>query len=179
MVPVEQAVNLGEVKYGREDDVLVCFGLGSCVGVVLFDPLAKIGGMAHIVLPTNGRQNLDVLVTATLAPKPNQEEKTPAKCADQGLPYLLENLLTKGASRSRLQAKIAGGASVLAVPIFNKTGGSEIGERNVLAVEVALENLKIPITAKDTGGNQGRTMRFYLEDGRVEISAFGLGKKLL
>lgn len=177
MVPVEKAVNLGEVKFGREEDVLVCFGLGSCVGVIFYDPVAKIGGMAHVVLPTNTRESK--VIPPVLGTNVQPRQDPPAKYADEGLPYLLESLLEKGASRLRLQAKIAGGASVLSVPIFNKAGESEIGERNVEAVKEVLEQLKIPIIAKDTGGKQGRTMRFFVEGGRVEVSTFGSGKKLL
>lgn len=179
MSVLEQAVNLGEVKFGREDDVLVCFGLGSCVGVVMYDPDIGLAGMAHVVLPKNNRKQSAIVSESVIGSHSPAEVEAPAKYADTGIAFLLESLLNMGAKKTRLRVKLAGGASVLAVPIFNNAGGLEIGQRNVIAIEEILDDLKIPIIAKDVGGNKGRTMRFYTEDGRVEVSTFGSDKKLL
>ncbi len=175
MALIEHAVNLGEIKFSKEEDILVCFGLGSCIGVVMYDSYTKIGGMAHVVLPTNMKVENKIQAINYFA----YTDEAPAKYADSGLWYLLENLLRRGARKPQLRAKIAGGASILAIPIFDKDSSTEIGQRNLIAVKEVLKELKIPIVAEDIGGNQGRTMRFYNKDFRVEISTFGAAKKLL
>ncbi len=174
MAVLEQSVNLGEVKYSQNEDVLVCYGLGSCVGVVIYDSYTKIAAMGHVVLPTNSKGDQNTQATSYFA-----VDKSPARYADSGVWYLFENLLKKGAKKNNLKAKIAGGASVLAIPIFDKGSNAEIGQRNLSIVKKVLDEIKVPLVAEDVGGNKGRTMRFYNEDARVEISTVGAIKKLL
>ncbi|OEH85609.1 chemotaxis protein CheD [Desulfuribacillus stibiiarsenatis] len=124
-------------------------GLGSCVGVTLYDPVTKVAGMAHVMLPSS-----------TLAK--NDEFKS-AKYADTALPELLQMVLKEGASKARLVAKMAGGAQM-----FNFAGGSDtmkIGPRNVEACKEALKKLGIRLIAEDTGGNSGRTVELFTETG--------------
>lgn len=174
MAVIEQSVNLGEVKFSQNEDILVCYGLGSCVGVVIYDTYIKIAAMAHIVLPTDPKADQNTQTTSYFA-----VDISPARYADSGMWYLFESLLKKGAQKNNLKAKIAGGASVLAIPIFDKDSNAEIGQRNLSVVKKVLGELKIPLVAEDIGGNKGRTMRFYNEDARVEISTVGAIKKLL
>ncbi|OEF98398.1 chemotaxis protein CheD [Desulfuribacillus alkaliarsenatis] len=128
-------------------------GLGSCVGVTLYDPTTKVAGMAHVMLPSS-----------TLAK--NSDFKN-AKYADTALPELLEMVIKAGANKARLVAKLAGGSQM-----FSFSGSSEtmrIGPRNVEACKEALKKLGIRVIAEDTGGNFGRTVELYTDDGRYQI----------
>ena len=163
-----QAVPIGEVIVSKApEDVLVAYGLGSCVAICLYDPLARVGGMLHALLPT--------------APGPNSHIRNPGKLAkfvDQGTPMLVESLLELGARRTRLVAKLCGGAKVLSAPGF-EDGPLNIGARNVLAAEAALQTQRLQIRAQDTGGDTGRTVRLYIDDGKVTIKNLGRGEKVL
>ena len=149
-------VGLGEVKTSQDpSEVLTCLGLGSCVGVCMYDPVAKVAGMAHIVLPyCDG--------------KPENAGK---KYADSGVPLLLEILVKKGAIKNRVIVKIAGGAQI------SRSRGLgdafKIGERNVEAVRAVLAANSMRVKGTDTGGHQGRTMRFYLDAGQTLVTTAG------
>ncbi len=128
-------------------------GLGSCVGVTLYDPSTKVAGMAHVMLPTS-----------TLAK--NDDFKN-AKYADTALPELFDMVIKAGANKSRLVAKMAGGAQM-----FQFNGGSEtmrIGPRNVEACKDALKKLGVRLIAEDTGGNYGRTVELFTDTGVFTI----------
>lgn len=125
-------------------------GLGSCVGVVLFDYTAGIAGLVHVMLPN--------------APK---DANNYAKYADVGVPWLFQSIVREGAAASRVQAKLAGGAQM-----FASAGKSDIlrvGPRNLEAVELALSTLGIVVCARDVGGNVGRTIEFDVETGMLHI----------
>lgn len=119
-------------------------GLGSCVGVVIYDESKKIAGLVHIMLPDSklGRGN-------TL---------NEAKFADTGIPAMVDQLKDKGAQVFRLKAKIAGGAQMF--QFASNSDSMRIGPRNVEAVKQQLKSLSIPIIAEDTGGSSGRTIEF-------------------
>ncbi len=157
-----QVVQIGEMAASDSPtDVLVAYGLGSCVAVCLYDPVAQIGGMLHAMLPTapNGR------------PVGN-----PTKFVDQGVPLLLESLLELGARRIRLIAKLCGGAQMVGSE-SSKT--LNIGRLNVQAVEAALEAARLKIHAQSTGGRCGRTVKFYLADGAVTVRTLQQGEQVL
>ena len=146
-------------------DVLVAYGLGSCVAICLYDPVARMGGMLHALLPS--------------APSENGRNPTPSpKFVDQGTPLLIEALVGLGAKRSRLSAQLCGGAKVLSAPGFEE-GELHIGRRNVLAAESALRNARIPIKAQRTGGRVGRTVRFYIATGQVTVRSLGQKEQAL
>lgn len=144
------AVGLGDLFVSKAED-LVAYSLGSCVGICLWDPIAKVAAMAHVVLPT----------------APAGPVALPGKFGDTAVPALLEALTRAGAQKSRLQCKIAGGAAVLAIG----GGGSlpKIGDRNVEAVKAALAKVHLRILGEQTGGNQGRTVRLEPPSGRVLV----------
>lgn len=143
------AVGLGELFVSTVGD-LVAYSLGSCVGICLWDPLAKVGAMAHVVLPT----------------APPGTVSAPGKYGDTAVPALLSVLEQAGAQKFRLHCKIAGGAAVLALG-----GGSlpKIGDRNVEAVKTALTRANLRIVGEQTGGTQGRTVRLEPTSGRVLV----------
>lgn len=149
-------VALGEVKVARGDNrVLACLGLGSCVGLAAFDPVARIGGMAHIVLS-------------------NSHGKTgegSAKYANVAVPLLIEKMKDLGAWPSRLKIKIAGGAQMS--PARGLGDVFRIGEDNVEAVKSVLASRGIPIIGSNIGGHRGRTFRLNLNNGSATVSSAG------
>lgn len=157
-------VGLGELKVGsRPDQVLVCYGLGSCVGLALYDAMVHIGVMVHIVLPESS------LGRGQPAP--------PGKFADTGVAAAVEEAVRAGASRMRLVARIAGGARMLqTVGMGSKL---DIGARNTEAVRSLLQSLHIRLAAEDTGGTYGRTLQLSIDTGRLLVSTVGRGEKEL
>ncbi len=152
-----------EIKVGMADlnvcsapDSIITLGLGSCVGVVLWDKTLKLCGMVHVMLPDS----------TTISKNSNV-----AKFADTGVEELLKQVLAKGAKKERLVAKIAGGAQMFTVNTNSPT--LRVGERNVEAVKKKLKELGIRLIAEDTGKDYGRTVVFYPETGEYVIRAIG------
>jgi len=149
-------VGMADLNSCKVPDALTTLGLGSCVGIVLYDPITKVSGMAHVMLPdsTKIRNNSNV-----------------AKFADTAIDKLIKDMVALGANRNRLVAKIAGGAQMFS---FGK--GSDmmrIGDRNAKASKSKLAELKIKLLAEETGENYGRTIEFYSETGDLLIKTIG------
>lgn len=155
-------VGMADLNICASPDAITTLGLGSCVGIVLYDPVAKIAGMVHIMLPDS---------TKIL----NNENK--AKFADTGIDLLIKRMMEFGADRRLFIAKIAGGAQMFA--FSNNSDMMRIGERNVDATKLKLQSLGIPIKAEDTGANYGRTIEFYPENGVLLIKSVGKERKIL
>lgn len=159
----------GMIKVGMADlnvctspNAITTLGLGSCVGIVLHDPIRKIAGMVHIMLPDSKK-----II--------NNENK--AKFADTGIDALILEMTKIGAERRALIAKIAGGAQMFA--FSNNNEMMRIGDRNVEATKLKLQMLGIAIKAEDTGANYGRTIEFYPDTGMLLIKSVGKEKKLI
>lgn len=155
-------IGMAEMRVLQNGEVGVIFALGSCVGVCLYDPLLKIGAIAHIVLPESSDHSY---------------EQNKYKFADTCIPEMIEEMTRLGCSLKRMWAKISGGAQM-----FNSNLGSafgEIGKRNIEAVKLALEKYKIPIIGEDTGQNYGRTLYFYSVSGEVQIKSYSKGSLTL
>ncbi len=160
-----RSVSIGEiVTSDKPNEVLVAYGLGSCVAVCLYDPVARIGGMAHALLPETPSNG-------------NKGSSGPAKFVDTGVPALVNSVLKLGASRTRLRIGLCGGGQVLTVPGANTQ--FPIGERNVAAAEKALKKSGMRIHVQDTGGMTGRTVRLQVVDGQVTVKTFGKGVQVL
>lgn len=140
----------------RGDGVLVTLGLGSCVAIMLYDPEACAAAMAHVLLPSQ-----------SLA----RDTTNHARFPDTAVPLLVERLKRLGADPRRLVAKLAGGASMFSQLVT--PGTIQMGERNVLASRNALRAASIPIVRESVGGERGRSIRFHVRDGRVEIRSVG------
>ena len=151
-------VGMADLKVVSAPDGLITMGLGSCVAVVLRDPLTKVGGMVHIMLPDSNALK-------------NTKDGNLAKFADTGIEELIRQMEAKGARKSRMTAKLAGGATMFAVSV--KKEWSMIGDRNVNACKKVLAELKIPVLAESTGGTYGRTVTFYPETGEYHVKAVG------
>lgn len=141
-------------KVAKDGDQLVTFGLGSCVGLALWDRATQIGVMAHIMLPDSKQIRL-------------RQEINPAKFADTALEIMLKKLAKMGISKSRLCAKIVGGANMF--NFNNKGSNMAIGPRNVIAVKKSLEAEGIPLVAEDTGGSSGRSLEFSSSTGMIRV----------
>ncbi|MDI6799693.1 MAG: chemotaxis protein CheD [Actinomycetota bacterium] len=150
------STGIGEMAATNQGEIyLVAHGLGSCIGVCLYDKTAKVGGMAHIMLPQDNGGNASV----------------PAKFADTGISKLLEEVLGNGALKHRLEVKIAGGARMLKLQSLD--GKFDIGDRNIESVKKVLGDLGLKIVAEDVGGNYGRTVTLYPDTGVVTVRAVG------
>ncbi|MFH5834883.1 chemotaxis protein CheD [Proteiniclasticum sp. C24MP] len=148
----QRKVGIADYKIGMEEDTLITLGLGSCVGIALYDRVRKIGGLSHIMLPDSTAFTRDI-----------REEKF----ADLAVEKMVRELYGGKLETRNLVAKIAGGASMFKFP--DKKLTSDIGKRNVEAVEKVLSELKIPVLGSHTGGSVGRTMVVHLTDFSVEI----------
>ncbi|MDO5572776.1 MAG: chemotaxis protein CheD [bacterium] len=155
-------VGMADLKLCKSPDGITTLGLGSCVGIALRDPVNKIGGLAHIMLPDSTKI---------------QNNSSIPKFADTGIQELVNQMVRAGAVQSRIVAKIAGGAQMFSFQ--NKSELVAIGERNVEATKKKLQELRIRILAQDTGESYGRTVEFFPETGDFIIKAVGKTPKTI
>ena len=155
-------VGMADLNVCKAPDMITTLGLGSCIGIAVYDPVTKVGGLAHIMLPdsTQMRNNSNI-----------------AKFADTGIEELIKRVTAAGANKRRLVAKIAGGAKMFQVSGVSNVGN--IGERNALAAKAKLRELKIRLVAEDTGLNYGRTVELHCETGEFYIKAIGKPLKII
>jgi chemotaxis protein CheD len=154
--PKETIVKVAEWAAVRGDEVIVTLGLGSCVAIMLHDAEVCAGAMAHILLPSK-----------SLA----RDASNPARFPESAVPLLVQRLKALGADPRRLVAKLAGGASMFAQ--LMTPGSVQMGERNILAARNALRTASIPVAREAVGGERGRSVRFHVADGRVEVRTVG------
>lgn len=149
------SVGLGELVISHNpDDILVAYGLGSCVGIGMFAPNKGVAGLIHCVLPEN-----------------TDTDKSSTKFVDTGIPTMLEKMQKAGADLKTLQIYMAGGANMLINTTLSKS--FDIGTRNAAAAKVVFERLKLRIIATETGGNTGRTVRLYVATGKYTVRMIG------
>ncbi len=150
-------IGMGEIYItDNASTVLVAPGLGSCIGLTMFDPDKRIGAMAHIVLPESMH---------------NKKQALPGKYANEAVPELLNGMIKLGAKKDNIVVKISGGAQM-----FTLEKGANvlnIGVRNVIAVKKVLQEEGLKIKNSDTGGNKGRTMRLDVGSGSVFVKIIG------
>ncbi|MEA2722331.1 MAG: chemotaxis protein CheD [Gemmatimonadales bacterium] len=151
-------VKVADLRCGMGDDTLMTVGLGSCVAILLYDAEARIGGMAHILLPS---------------PALSRKESNPAKFPQTAVPRLLDLMAADGANSQRITARLAGGASMFAS--LAPPGTIQMGERNLVAARQVLDSHRLPLVGEAVGGDFGRTVRFRVCDGQVEISTVAHG----
>ncbi len=154
----EILVRVAEYRAGGAGDILLTIGLGSCVAVVLHDPEAKVGGLAHILLPS---------------PALSRRDPAPGKFPQTAVPLLLQEMTARGARQSRITARLAGGASMFTN--LQPAGTVQMGERNLVATRAALSHHNIPLVGSAVGGDYGRTIRLFVDDGRIEVSTVRRG----
>lgn len=155
-------IGMADLNIAKAPGLLTTLGLGSCVGIALFDKKNKIAGLVHIMLPSSEEIK-------------NNSNK--AKFADTGIELLLEKMINIGADKKNIKAKIAGGSQMFS---FNSNNDVlKIGERNVIATKKKLKELNIPIVSEDTGGNYGRTIELNSEDGSLLVKTIGHGTQII
>ena len=149
-------VGMADLNICHSPDAITTLGLGSCVGVALYDKNTKTAGLVHVMLPdsTKVRQN-----------------QNRAKFADTGIDELIRQMAALGANKNRLVAKIAGGAQMFAMTTTNDS--LRVGERNAEAAKKKLKEYNIRLLAEDCGLNYGRTVEFYSETGDYVIKSVG------
>jgi chemotaxis protein CheD len=153
-------VLVGDMKTGRNGDLLVTHALGSCLGLMVFDPVAKVGGLLHAMLPLSSIN-------------PEKAQANPAMFVDTGVPLLFRTLYDKGAAKARLVVKAAG--------CGNPMGRNEvfkIGERNYTILKKLLWKNNILLEAEDVGGSMSRTIHFEVANGEVLLSSNGTKRPL-
>ena len=153
-------VGMADLKSSRHPCNITTLGLGSCVGIALYDRVSKISGLAHIMLPSSSQAKNVTNV---------------AKFADTAIEKLVEDMIKLGANKNTIVAKLAGGAQMFSFE--NPSEIMRIGERNVLASREKLKELNIPVISADTGGRHGRTIELHSIDGRLLIKTIGYGIK--
>jgi chemotaxis protein CheD len=149
-------VGMADLNVTKAPGVLITMGLGSCIGIAVYDPMAKVAGLAHIMLPDS---------------KAIANNSNKAKFADTALVQLIFEMEKLGAKKRNMKAKIAGGAQMFA---FNATNDNlRVGDRNAEASKKALQKAGIPVIGSEVGANFGRTVELHAEDGRFIIKAIG------
>lgn len=145
-------VGIGELAVStHQKDVIVTHGLGSCVAVCVFDPIAAVAAMLHFLLPE-------------AAINEERARAQPAAFADTGIALLMQTAAAHGVDRKRAIVKLIGGAE-----LGESHGVLQIGRRNVAAAQSLLSQLGVLVTAMDTGGDCPRTVHLSAQDGRVRI----------
>ena len=157
----EIRVKVADCAVGTGATVISTIGLGSCVAIMLYDGSSRIGGLAHILLPSEGL---------------SLDSENRAKFPSTAIPMLVEEMRKRGAW-GRPVAKIVGGASMFASLL--PQGGINMGERNVEATNRVLRLADIPLVASDTGGEHGRSVYFHVTDGRVVVKSLKMGERVL
>lgn len=156
----EIRVGIADAKIISAPDSIMTIGLGSCVGIALYDTVKKITALIHIMLPDSHAF---------------KKVTNPYKFADLAIPLILEEMIKRGCAKRNLVAKIAGGASMF--KFSEKSINSDIGNRNIEAVKKAITREGITVASEDVGGSKGRSMFVESETGRVLIRTVGEGTK--
>lgn len=153
---MQYTIGISEMRVSNcPDDVLITYSLGSCVGLAVYDPVARVGGMIHCMLPLS---KIDREAAKAM----------PGKFVDTGVPALLQAVLDLGAKRSRLVAKVAGGSRLL-----DENGTFKIGERNYVVLRKVMWKNSIMIDAEDVGGTNPRTLCLHMKSGRTTVKSRG------
>ena len=149
-------VGISDIKVSNSlDDVIITYALGSCIGISVYDPVAKVGGLLHYMLPDS-----------TLDEKKAKEN--PAMFADTGIPTLFKACYRLGAEKRRMIVKAAGGASIL-----DDTNFFRIGQKNIMAMRKIFWKNNVMIASEDTGANHNRTVRLEMATGKTLVRTSG------
>ena len=148
----EIVIGISDFKVSNNiNDVLITYALGSCVGVTIYDPVVKVGGLLHFMLPES---SLDM----------RKAGENPAMFADTGIPILFKTCYELGAKKKRMIVKVAGGASILDDANFFR-----IGQKNVTAMKKLFWKNNVFIEGEDTGSNCNRTFSIHISTGKVFV----------
>ncbi|MDD5773905.1 MAG: chemotaxis protein CheD [bacterium] len=155
-------VNMAQLAVVKSPDNIETRALGSCVGIVLYENYAKLGGLAHAMLPDGNNMKESL-------------RNNPAKFVNSSIDMLLTQIIKLGADKRFIKAKIAGGANMF--PNIIRDNSLSIGKRNVDAAKKKLKELEIPLIAEETGGSIGRTIILDTSTGKLKIRSIVHGVK--
>ncbi|MEO8635492.1 MAG: chemotaxis protein CheD [Gemmatimonadales bacterium] len=158
----EILVRVADLRVGPPDSILITLGLGSCVAILLHDPVARVGGMAHVLLPSRSL---------------SRTGENPGRFPQTAIPAVLDAMAGLGAERRRMVARLVGGAAMFAA--LAPSGSMQMGDRNVIASREVLSSLAIPIVGELVGGGVGRSVWFHVGAGRVVVRSVGQGEQIL
>ncbi|MFH1453997.1 MAG: chemotaxis protein CheD [Armatimonadota bacterium] len=150
-------LGISQYRVARNSEVLICPGLGSCLAVVFYDRTSKIGGAAHVMLPTSRKAKISEKVVSKKG-----------KYADTAVEVMLKKMESWGSKSKNIKAGIFGGANMFP-NLFYKETILNIGERNIESAKGELAARGIELKAEDTGGHSGRTVLLYVKTGKVEV----------
>ncbi len=149
-------VGISDIKISNApNDVIITYALGSCIGISVYDPVARVGGLLHYMLPDS-----------TLDEK--KAKDNPAMFADTGIPSLFKACYSLGAEKRRMIVKAAGGASIL-----DDTNFFRIGQKNIMAMRKIFWKNNVMIASEDTGANHNRTVRLDMATGKTFVRTSG------
>ena len=148
-------VGIADMKMASREGMLITYALGSCIGICLYDPVLRLAALVHVMLPLN----MDT------------GRKSPLKYADSGIRETLKQMEARGAKRSRITAKIAGGARMFDVPGNGSLGN--IGQRNIESVHMTLKREGVKLLKEDVGGSVARTLLFDAATGQACVRSYG------
>lgn len=148
-------VGIADMKMASREGMLITYALGSCIGICLYDPVLRLAALVHVMLPLNMETG----------------RKSPLKYADSGIRETLKRMEARGAKRSRITAKIAGGARMFDVPGNGSLGN--IGQRNIESVHMNLKREGIKLLKEDVGGSVARTLLFDAATGQACVRSYG------
>ena len=157
VAPSRIVVGIGELAVAEGESSIVTHALGSCVAVCIWDPIARVGGMLHLLLPES-RIN------------PGRADRQPAAFADTGIPLLFQRAYARGLQKARTEVTLIGGAEIS--PDATE-GVMNVGRRNVLASRKMLWGNGVLIRTEDVGGRRARTVAMSMQDGRIVVNAAG------
>lgn len=158
----ELLVRVADLRAGPADSVLITLGLGSCVAILLHDPAAGVGGLAHVLLPSRSL---------------SRTGENPGRFPQTAIPALVEAMTVLGAVPGRMVARLVGGAAMFAA--LAPSGSMQMGDRNLIASREVLRTLAIPIVGEMVGGGVGRSVWFHVGEGRVLVRAVGQSEQTL
>jgi chemotaxis protein CheD len=154
-------VGVADMKVSNDpDDILVTYSLGSCIGIAVYDPVARVGGILHFMLPVSGLDR-------------DKARRNPFMFADTGIPRLFKSAYELGAKKSRLRVVVVGGSQVL-----DQHGFFNIGNRNQVAARKIFHRNNVVIDYSDVGGSSNRTLRLEVKDGKTSLEVSGQADKV-
>ena len=149
-------VGISDIKISSsQNDLIITYALGSCIGISVYDPIAKVGGLLHYMLPDSALDE-------------KKAKDNPAMFADTGIPSLFKACYSLGADKRRMIVKVAGGASIL-----DDTNFFRIGQKNIMAMRKIFWKNNVMITTEDTGANHNRTVRLEMATGKTFVRTSG------
>ena len=148
---MKYVVGVGDMKLGRKGDIIITHALGSCLGLVVYDPVSMVGGMLHAMLPLS-KINVD------------KAKANPYMFVDTGVPALFREVYSIGGEKQRLMVKATGCGETL-----GKNEMFKIGERNHTILKKLLWKNNLLLDAEDVGGSSSRTLEFHLDTGQLFV----------